>query len=683
MSSQLSTSRVSRLRGLLLSGVAVAALAGAAQAAGPTVKVLDKTFDVGAGTFAYTEYELSGEPLAENQGLNLDVLDADQADKPDPFDFAAGIDSYEYSEEAMYAVNYQSHLGPHLVNGPVNAMTGGTFDSLGKRFIHLAQQAGLSADELPQNPYPITFPLDNGVPEFGQPVDVSQVGTDSKDITTHQGKVSKIATVTPAYFRDFKTLAWRQDGMDMNFTPIAVGGQMLKDVMWSQDFLGSMHKTSDDSEVDDIPSPDADHDGKLALGDASADGINGLILTDITWDKLLTLRDKFGYDGKTLGAAIGPDYDPAKQPVWFPDKVALTFAQKNGVNALGDLKVTDAGSSLRSTWMLLWPLSELYGFTDQRTADGNKSNAFLAVFDGDPFPSAPAANLGTDATKYVKADDPFSLAETLSNLEFKNLVALHFNKEAGTVVDDWKDGKQGNTVTTFDAAYTISALDIYERALDALPVGYASASSGKPLATLEGKTALDLLKTEADFITTKLIGSEGLVADSYTIGQGPSATHSLGTQFAVIRALSAAFVATGDAKYRTAARSIYDAVEANMVDKASGLFDPTPGKPFTVDPWTNGAVSGGLRELIENLGNKEGDADSALTKQALTDASTTWFHVVGRGMQDAEWIEDTGEHFVAGDTTGDINENGIKSITFAGGKYGTAQVMASKIEVTP
>ena len=120
-----------------------------------------------------------------------------------------------------------------------------------------------------------------------------------------------------------------------------------------------------------------------------------------------------------------------------------------------------------------------------------------------------------------------------------------------------------------------------------------------------------------------------------------------------------------------------------MVDKASGLFDPTPGKPFDVDPWTAGAVSGGLRELIENLGNKEGDTDPALTKAALTDAYTNWFHVVGRGMQLAEWIEDTGEHLVAGDTTGDVNQTGIKSISFAGGKYGTAQVMASKIEVTP
>src|SRR5665213_4214935 len=100
---------------LLLSGVAIL-LSAPAWADPASVKILDKTFDVAGGMFAYTEYELSGEPLAEGLGLNLDVLNGDQADKPTPFDFAAGIDSYEYSEEAMYAVNYQSRLGPHLVN---------------------------------------------------------------------------------------------------------------------------------------------------------------------------------------------------------------------------------------------------------------------------------------------------------------------------------------------------------------------------------------------------------------------------------------------------------------------------------------------------------------------------------------------------------------------------------------
>jgi len=676
------------LMSCLLSSVAILAVSGTAYAGGqpasqPSVKVLDKTFDVGAGMFAYTEYELSGEPLAESLGLDLDVLDPDQADKPTPFDFAAGIDSYEYSEEAMYAVNYQSRLGPHLVNGPVNAKRGGTLESLGNRFIALAKSVGYAPDELPQNIYPITFPFDKGMPEFGQAVDVSPVSSSDKEILTHKDETKKIKAVTPAYYRDYRTLAWRTDGMDDNFTPQAVGGELLKDTMWAQDFLGGMHETATDKEIDNVASTDMDHDGKHALGKAAADGINGVILTEITWDKLLTLHNRFGYDGKTLGAPIGPDYDAAKHPVWFPNRVAVTLDQKNGVNALGALKVTDGGSSLRGVWMMLWPLAEAYGYMDQRTANTNQNKAFLAVFDGDPFPAAPAANRGVDPAKYIKADDPFSLVEELSGMALQNLFTLHFNKDAGTFVDSWKDGEQGKTVTAFDAAYTLVALDVFERAVDALPVGYASASSGKPLGTEQGKQALNLLKTEADFITGKLIGADGLVADSYTIGEGASAKHSLATQFAVIRGLSAAFTATGNEKYRTAARKIYDAVDAHMVDKTSGLFDPTPGKPFEVTPWTMGAVSGGLRELLQNLHNKESEKDPALDRAALAKRYTTWFHTVGRSVQLAEWLNDTGEHLVDGDKTGDINENGIKSITFAGGKYGTAPVMAARAEVTP
>ena len=457
------------LRRLLLGSAAVL-LATPALAGGTTVKVLDKTFDVAGGMFAYTEYELSGEPLAEALGLDLDVLDPDQADQPTPFDFAAGIDSYEYSEEAMYAVNYQSRLGPHLVNGPVNAALGGTLESLGKRFIDLANSVGFAPDELPQNLYPITFPLDKGVPEYGQAVDVTQVSASDIKATTHAGAAKDFSAITPAYLRDYASLGWKSDGVDLAFTPAAAGGELLKDVMWSQDFLGGMHVTASDEEVDDIASIDMDHDGTHSLGVSSADGVNGMILTEITWDKLTTLRDKFGYDGKTLGAAIAPDYDATKAPVWFPNKVAVPLDQKNGVNALGTLTVSDGGSSLRNVWTLLWPLAEAYGFTDQRSANQNQNKAFLAVFDGDPFPAAPEANRGSDPSKYLKADDPFSRTETLANLEFQNLATLHFNKDAGTLVDSWADGKPGDTVTTFDAAYTIVALDILARAVDALPV---------------------------------------------------------------------------------------------------------------------------------------------------------------------------------------------------------------------
>ena len=669
--------------------VVVAAVAGALACSAyanenVTTKVVDGTWDGAAGMYAYTAFELSGEPLAQGLGLNLDVMDPDQANKPDPFDFASAIDSYEFSEEAMYAVIYQSGMGPHLANGPVNtarAKDGNTMEVLGKRVVALAAAAGQTPSDIPQNFYPLTFPLAGGNPEYAGPVDVSVVATTPMDILTHKGTQKSIEATLPAYFRDYKTLRWPESGWDMSFTPQAVGMQLVKEVLWAQDYMRQMHNVSDDSSLD-VTSPDMDKDPKIGLGDVGSDGFNGLMLIEMAWDKMMMMRDRFAYDGTTLGAKIPVDYDASTSPIWFPNKVTVSLDQKNGVSALGTTEVADAGSSLRSVWMMLWPLAEFYGFADQRPANTNQTAAFKAVFDGDPYPVAPKANLEGDPLGSEVADDPFSLIQLLTRVSINNLETLHFNTEAGTLVDSWSDGKQGDTITSFDAAYALLALQIYQRAVDALPVGYASASSGKPLGTDQGKKALQLITSQADFMLDKMIGTDGLVADSYTIGTGPSDSHSVASQFAAIRGLGAAFIATNDEKYKTAARNIYLAAEKSLFDPALGIYNDAPGQPFTVDPYTAGAVSAGIRELMLNLVARTGETDPALALSHLAERFTTWFHTVGYGVQLAEWLNDTGEHMVAKDYDGDINENGIKSVSFAGGDHGTAAVMAQKIEVS-
>ena len=80
----------------VLSIAIAAAVFTTASSASAQVKVLDKTHQPAGSFLAYTEFELSGEPLAESLGLDLDVLDPNLANDPTPFDFAAGIESYEY-----------------------------------------------------------------------------------------------------------------------------------------------------------------------------------------------------------------------------------------------------------------------------------------------------------------------------------------------------------------------------------------------------------------------------------------------------------------------------------------------------------------------------------------------------------------------------------------------------------
>lgn len=545
--------------------------------------------------------------------------------------------------------------------------------------LELTGAVGFAAEELPLNFYPISFPYTKGMPTFATAVDGSAVGKDEVKLIDATGKEQTVTTIVPAYQRDYASLAWTDAGMSKTFSPAAAGAEMLKDVMWAQDFLGGMHVKETDAEVE-AESSTMDQDGKHALGVSAADGMNGVLLTEITWDKLLTLRNQMAFDGKALGAKLTPAYDPKKGAIWFPAAVKVTEAEKNGVKSIGKLEVIDSSSTLRNTWMMLWPLAEVYAYSDQRAENKGQNPAFMAVFDGAPFAAAPAANRNVDMTDDVAADDLFSAVSLLVNAQFKNLDALHFNAKEGTFVDRWDGKAAATTVTTYDAAYTLAALQIFQRSQDALPVGYASADAGEPLGTARAKRALDLIKAQADFILTKLVGKDGLVSDTYEIGKGASASKSLATQFATVRGLSAAFKATGDEKYRKAARAIYAAVDSKMFDKATGAFAEQPGKPTVYTPWTNAAVSAGLREAMETLRNQEGEKDAALDLANLTSRYETWFRtVINGGAQMAEWLGDSGENIVEGDTSGDTDKDGVAQIT----KAGVAQVMAAAVKVSP
>ena len=663
--------------------IAAAVFASTASAAAQ-VKVIDKTHQPAGNFLAYTEFELSGEPLAESLGLDLDVLDPNIADDPTPFDFAAGIESYEYSEEAMYALNYQSQMGPHLVNGPVNQARGGKLADLGKRVIEMAGAVGFPASEIPQNMYPISIPYVSGNPEFAQKPDTTTVNGDEVEITTAKGNSKTVQTVVPAYFRDYKTLAWNDASFDKSFNPAATGGILLKEVMWSQDFLGGMHVTATDEEVE-AESAVMDQDGKHSLGVSAADGFNGMMLTEMSIDKMLIMQQQLGFDGKKLGVKFGPDYDPAKGPIWFAHKVAVTEGEQNGVKSIAGLKVTDGASTLRDTWSTLWPVAEFFAFSDQREANSAQNPAFLAVFDGAPFAAAPAANTDVNEGNDVVADDAFSLANNISNLLFKNIAALHYNQAKGTFVTEFKDGKQGNQVDTYDAAYSIVALSIYQRAKDALPVGYASAESGDvDLKTAAGKDALAMIKGQADFIIDHLVSSNGLVFDGLTLNKVNTLNKdkSLDAQFAAVRGLVAAYLATDDVKYKQAARSIYLAVEKNMFDKNINTWATVPGKATIHTPYTEAAISGGLREAILHLKNEEGENEPALELTTLTDRYVSWFRtVINGGMQLAEWMGDSGENQIKGSNSTDTDEDGVHQIIAAGGKFGTAMTMANKASV--
>jgi hypothetical protein len=670
-----------------------------------SAEICNYRFDTAANMLAYTELELSGEPLAESLGLDLDVLDPNERNQPTEFDYIAGIESYEFSEEGMYELNYRSGLGPSYLNG-LRHKAREDEQGLQQYLMQLAKAVELPFDQVAKNLNLISLPYASGTPEFAQKVDTTSTGEEVIEWYGQGDSLIEKNSQIPAYTRDYKTLSWTQSDTDAVINPAAIGGLLLKEVMWSQDFLGGMHTAQNDEEVE-ATSSKMDQSIQYALGVSALDGMNGLILTELSLEKLQYLQQKLGFNGKALGQKITPDYDAKKTPIWFPHQIKVKSKKRQGKSAIDQLDVQDASARLRDSWMLLWPLSEYFAFTDQREANLNQNPAFAAVFDGSPFAATVSVNKDSKVENDIAAKDAFSMASNLSNLVFKNLSQLHFNQALGTFVDRFdgasidkstqgrkkSKGASDQDITTYDVAYTLVALAIYQRAQDALPVGYASGSSaGLRLHTEQGKLAIQLIKQQANFILNSLRSTQGLIADGATIttenGLQVKRNYSIDTQFAVIRGLTSAFLATQDENYRLQARKIYQAVERELFDAKLGTWTNNGKTVYT--PYSVSAISSAMREAILHLKNAEHENVEALTLSNLIKRYSAWFRLVVTGtkgqpgLQLAEPIGDTGEHVlvepvIKGATEGDSDGDGIKQITHSGGQYGRASVLASEL----
>jgi hypothetical protein len=640
------------------------------------VPVKDYTFDTAGNMFAYTEFELSGEPMVEALGLNLDVLDPANVDKPTHFDYTAGVESYEYSEEAMYEVVEKSGLGLHMVHAPMIkqlAQKAGKKENemLAQRLLDLADTVGYAHDQITRNMYPTFIEYGKGDPHYIQQVDTSKFADGEN------------GAYIPKYQVDFASLRWDRDKMDKTLTPAAYGGTFLKQALWASDFLGGTHKKDTDEELE-AKTPNDDRDPNIRLGVSSVDGMQGMILTEQIWNKLAYIHDSLFYNPQTgkLEKAAGASYDPKKQLVYLPHAVSVTENGDKEYTGATSLTVKDARSVLQDQWLMLWPAAEFFGMTDQREANKNTNPAFRAVFDGKPFPAAPKQNVDQNPNNDVPSNDPYTLNRDVLMQVFKNIQAMHWNEKEGVFVTEHDGKKQGTHMDTFDAAYTMEALRIFERAIDGLPVGYASGEDAQGLGTKEGKAALDMIRKQADFIIAKMIDEKGLVANGWEIGKGKdSEAPTLKAQTGAIRGLTAAFLATKDAKYRDAARKIYAAMDKHMWDPAVKAYK-TGGDKYEYDAFTAGAVSGALRMAIASLHNVPTDKEKldALERKAVISRYVDFYDQViegpalDQGMQASEFW-DTGDFYKEGDKSGNTDGDTVPQIQAGHGKYGIAPVL--------
>jgi hypothetical protein len=642
------------------------------------VPVTDYTFDTAGNMFAYSEFELSGEPLVEGLGLDLDVLDVRKLNKPTEFDYIAGVESYEYSEEAMYEVTEKSGLGLHLIHGPITAqyakeVNKPNHEALADRFYELADSVGYPHEEIFRNMFPTMIEYASGDPHYIQKVN-TEVYAENDD-----------KTYVPVYQVDFASLRWDRSKMDKILNPSAYGAVFLKQALWAGDFLGGFHKVDNDEELE-AQTPNDDKDGNIALGVSSADGMQGMILTEQIWNKLNFVRNHLFYNVKqqALVKAEGSKYDPAKGFVYLPHKIKVVENGDELAPNAKELVVEDARSILQDQWLMLWPASEFFGMTDQRPNNKNQNPAFLAVFDGAPYPSAVKENIDDNPNNDVVSNDPYSVNRDVLLQVFRNIDMMHFNNEIGAFVEEHNGTAQGKRVDTFQAGYTMEALRIFQRALDGLPVGYASGEEAQGLNTAEGKRALELIKKQADFIIEQLLREDGLVANGYIVGEGPEQSEpTLKAQLGAIRGLTAAFLATKNEKYRDAARAIYQKMDEHFWDQELHVYK-TGKDEMKYDPFLAGALSAVFRISINNLNNVESDKEtlSALERETIISRYVDFYNNIidgpslEEGMQASEFW-DTGDAYVIGDESENTDGDHVPQVQAGHGTYGIAPILLS------
>jgi len=535
------------------------------------------------------EINESGEPYAEALGYNLDDIDPFVLNSPDSISYTLGIENYEYSRYQLGTIISRSGLGLHMIWSPMIGQMAametdpnfdGSFtvtpngfkedDEMMKMVMHFSM---LANQMTPGNPWPQFAEFISGDPRLPQSID---------PINFH--------------WNDFSTLRWNRDLMDKTLNPAAMGQTLMKQYLWAQDMLGAFHDSSDNTiEADGSISPDStgsihfDSSNNIFYGGNNLDGFVGQVLTAEGANKTMFLISSLAYDGNTLGSIDPMTYDPANGIIYFPHKIAVVEEQVSATMPpkATSFTVTDATSNLWDQISYLWGTINFQNMSDPNNSSDPKHLAYKPVFDGDPFP-APMAVTGMPGI--------FDLFMGTSKVITMNIFAMHFNSTAGTLVDEanLSNGSvvQGNTITTFNAGYSLAVLK-----------QVANEFNGNML----GNIANDIITAQANYLISNLYDGNGRFYNSYTIGSGAdNSSTTVETQSAAIRGLLAAYQLTNNANYLNTAQSGFNYLISNFYVPESKAFRTTDGISLAVyTPLNFAALSGALREANLVLGETE------------------------------------------------------------------------------
>ncbi|MHB8419687.1 MAG: hypothetical protein ACYDCL_16545 [Myxococcales bacterium] len=454
----------------------------------------------------------------------------------------------------------------------------------------------------------------------------------------------------------------RDAQVDKTLTPAAMGYATLKQGIWSINYWGTLQDTAGDPITSVDPSDlllvgqpgnqvvgqyadptDPTGQARLSgapgvyLGDIPMEGWQGLTMQEETDNKAAFLLGSFlTGDGATLtgsGSVLAADQYSYDSPLlWFPAAVQVVETQTYQYPLQASLffpqpdsfAISDGSSQLESLSGLLAGFGEAFAMTDANNPQVGGSVPFLATYDGDPFPADDGLPDG-EATLHDRALGILKVA-------LVDLDRMHFDPVNRVLADSatFSNGSvaRGTHVSTVELVEAILALRNAFRGLNGSlqlysndtpdTQGVPAALDAAPLpgagyqGTLEAHL-VDLIRAEADFLSAKLVGPSGAVANGYDLAAGSAdgSPTTLESELGAIRGLLEAYLATSDEKYRELATLVYADLQQRFWMSDVRCFQTTAGvkdlMQFT--PLRFGLLTGALRQYYKLVASSPAQQD--------------------------------------------------------------------------
>ena len=589
--------------------------------------------------------------------------------------FSAAIESYEYSKQPMNSLAFESSAGTSLAFAPLVNPSHATGSAASALLASTIQHYATGSHALGRFVFaPGTFPTNNpsgdtnptgagtgaanplGWPgiwptahvfaSFDPAIDPTgeiALGCAISSDDDPDGMIGYLIT-SADYECDATTLHLRDRAsqIDSTITPGADGFSGWKYGLWVLNYLQVMHDANE-APVVRVASADLANVGAAGnqiygydangfstaagtyLGSSDIEGFQAQMFIAMLdnraadWLGQLATSDGVTLSGfASITAALHYDYVAPLR--WFPHAIAVTETPEPVYT------LASADSEALDLVGLVLGFSEMYALTDTANADVGGSQPALAFFDGDPFPADDQIADG-EATLHDRA-----LA--MLRVALIDLDRMH-SDPSGVLVDDvaiaGTAAQRGHTLSTTTAAYALigfrtalralgGQLELYsnntpDTARSRAPLdGLAIAYPGDAALTFSGRI-VQQIRAHAQLLYDHLTDPSGRAWRGWdTAANAPvDDADTLDAHTAAIRGLFAAYLATGDVRYRDRAIAVFDRMDAVFYDRDARIYSVTPAAVLsTVDndveytPLRFALVQSALRDMYELVATRPG-----------------------------------------------------------------------------